>query len=323
MKKITYRFLELILCNLMFYGLVYGQTFPNKPIRLIVPFEAGGTSDFTARLIAQQLESKFKTSVIVENRPGANGVIAAGIVSQSKPDGYTLLHTTPAFIINPLINKSLSYDVFKDFVPVSNIGIGTGYVLVVNPALPIKSVNDLLAYAKSKHNELTYASPGVGNALHLAAAQFVDKTAIKGIHVPYKGTTAGLLAVSAGDVDFMILPPTVVFSFVQSGKVKLIAFTGQKRSADFPNTPTLAESGLKDLTISSTWLGWFAPSATPVDVVNVIANEIQSILKGPEVQADLMKSGFRVEPRTPVEFQGFLKSEYSRIGQIVKKIDLN
>jgi tripartite-type tricarboxylate transporter receptor subunit TctC len=297
------------------------DNYPNKPIRLIVPFEAGGTSDTTARMMAKKLEQRLKTSIVVENKPGANGAIATAFVARSPADGYTLLHTTPAFIINPLLNKKLGYDVFKDFVPITNLAMGTGYVMVVNSALPAKNLQEFINYGKN--NKISYSSPGVGNALHLASAQFTEYTGLNALHIPYKGTSPALLAVASGEVDFMILPPTIVHSFISSGKVRAVAFTDAQRSPDFPNLPTMQESSLKDLNIAGTWLGWFAPAKTPQPITQQIAQEIKNVLQDPEMIEFLTTSGFRADGRNPSDFDKFVKSESKRIEAVLKNVTLN
>jgi len=297
------------------------DNYPNKPIRLIVPFEAGGTSDTTARMMAKKLEQRLKTSIVVENKPGANGAIATAFVARSLADGYTLLHTTPAFIINPLLNKKLGYDVFKDFAPITNLAMGTGYVMVVNSALPAKNLQEFINYGKT--NKISYSSPGVGNALHLASAQFTEYTGLNALHIPYKGTSPALLAVASGEVDFMILPPTIVHSFISSGKVRAVAFTDAQRSPDFPNLPTMQESGLKDLNIAGTWLGWFAPAKTPQPITQQIAQEIKNVLQDPEMIEFLTTSGFRADGRNPSDFDKFMKSESKRIEAVLKNVTLN
>jgi len=299
------------------------QNYPSKPIRLIVPFEAGGTSDTTARMVAQQLDKQLGQRVVVDNKPGANGAIGATMVAKAPADGYTLLHTTPAFVINPYVNKNLGYDVFKDFVPITNVGVGTGYIMVINPALPAKDMKEFLAYAKGQKKSIPFASPGTGNALHLAAEMFGSQAGIELLHVPYKGTSPALTAVAAGDVDFMILPPTIAHTMVQSGKVRAVAFTATKRSPDFPTVPTMKEAGIDDLVITGTWLGWFAPAGTPQPVIDTLAAEIAKALAHPEVQAAFATGGFTTDGRPPAEFAKFVRSESQRFGEVLKKVKLD
>jgi tripartite-type tricarboxylate transporter receptor subunit TctC len=303
-----------------------GQAYPSKPIKIIVPFEAGGTSDTTARILANQLDKQMGTRIIVENRAGANGAIGAGMVARSPADGYTLLHTTPAFVINHYVQKNLTYDTFKDFVPVTNAGLGTGYLVVVSPKLPVKNLQEFIAYAKKRQNEqkeLSFASPGVGNALHLAVEMFNAEAGLKMLHIPYKGTSPALTAVASGDVDLMILPPTIAHPFVQSNRVQALAFTSTTRSPDFPTVPTVKEAGLPGLEISGTWLGWFAPAGTPPDVVQKIAAEVRKALAAPEVQAAYAKGGFKTDGRPPAEFATFVQGESQRLGKVLKNIKMD
>ena len=301
----------------------FAQIYPTKPIRLIVPFEAGGTSDTTARSMALKLEKVLNTSMIVENRVGANGAIGAISVKNAAPDGYVLLHTTPAFLINTVANKSIGYDVFKDFTPITIMGTGTGYVMVINPALKANTLNEFIAYAKEKKNGVNFSSPGVGNALHVASEIFANRVGIQTLHIPFKGTPGALAAVVAGDVDFMIMPPTIAHSYVSSGRVKAIAFSGQNRSPDFPTVPTFRESGLNDLIIAGTWLGWFAPANTPKEVRYKIQTTMRQILQEPDMKALMQKDGFEIDGRSPEEFDLFLKSEYKRLNEVLKTIKLN
>jgi tripartite-type tricarboxylate transporter receptor subunit TctC len=295
------------------------EAYPSKPIKLIVPFEAGGTSDTTARLVAHQLEKQLGQPIVIDNKAGANGAIGAAMVKNAAADGYTLLHTTPAFVINPFVNKGTPYDVFKDFVPITNVGIGTGYLMVINPKLPAKNLQEFIAYEKAQKKSVPFASPGVGNALHLAAEMFGAKSGLKLLHVPFKGTSPALTAVAQGETDFMIMPPTIARPFLESGKVRAIGFTGGKRSADFPQVPTLKESGT-DLEITGTWLGWFAPRGTPQPVVDKLAAEIHKALQDPELQKSFERDGFVVDGRSPAEFAKFVKSESERFGRVTKNI---
>jgi tripartite-type tricarboxylate transporter receptor subunit TctC len=315
-----------ILAVLFLTGLqapIVAQTYPNKPIRLIVPFEAGGTSDTTARSMAVKLEKALNTSIVVENRAGANGAIGAIAVKNAAPDGYVLLHTTPAFLINTVANKSIGYDVFKDFTPITMMGTGTGYVMVINPVLKANTLNEFIAYAKEKKNGVNFSSPGVGNALHVASEVFANRVGIETLHIPFKGTPGALAAVVAGDVDFMIMPPTIAHSYVNSGRVKAVAFTGQSRSPDFPTVPTFKELGLNDLIIAGTWLGWFAPANTPKEIRYKIQTTMRQILQESDMKSLMQKDGFEIDGRSPEEFDLFLKSENTRLNEVLKTIKLN
>jgi tripartite-type tricarboxylate transporter receptor subunit TctC len=298
---------------------VHAQDYPSKPVRLIVPFEAAGTMDTLGRVVAAQVNKQSGMRIFLENKPGANSLIGTTAVATAAPDGYTLLNVSPSFVLVPLTSKNVQYDIFKDFVPITALGVGTGYILVVRQELPVNSVEELVALAKKSGKQLTYGTPGIGNALHLATEMFANKVNIKMLHIPYKGTNPALTAIAAGQVDVMVLSPATVVPFVQSGKVRPIAFTGTARSKEFPNVPTMQEAGLSDFAIKGTWVGWFAPARTPPAIVNKLAAEVSKALKDPHVEKTLVDGGFEPDGRPPVEFANFVHSEYLRYADVVKK----
>jgi ubiquinone biosynthesis protein len=213
----------LVVCAPSFAG---AQNYPSKPIRLVVPFDAGGTVDTLARVVTAQITKQSGVRFIVDNRPGANSAIGSAAVARAAPDGYTVLNVSPSLVLNALLSKDVPYDLQKDFVPVTNIGVGQGYLLVVRQELPVNSVNELTALAKKRGDKrLTYGTPGIGNALHVASEIFAMKAATPLLHVPYKGSAPALAAIAAGEVDLMMLSPPTVFPYVQSGRVRPIAFT--------------------------------------------------------------------------------------------------
>jgi tripartite-type tricarboxylate transporter receptor subunit TctC len=300
---------------------VHAQHYPSKPVRLIVPNEAAGTIDALGRVVAAQVSKQSGMRIFLENKPGANSLIGITAVAAAAPDGYTLLNVSPSFVLGPLTSKNVHYDIFKDFAPITALGVGTGYILVVRQELPVNSVEELVALAKK--SGLTYGTPGIGNALHLATEMFANKVNIKMLHIPYKGSNSALTAIAAGQVDVMVLSPATVYPFVQSGKVRPIAFTGTARSKDFPNVPTMQEAGLSDFAIKGTWIGWFAPARTPPAIVNKLAAEVSKALKDPHVEKTLVDGGFEPDGRSPLEFANFVHSEYQRYAAAVKnaKID--
>jgi tripartite-type tricarboxylate transporter receptor subunit TctC len=297
---------------------VHAQDYPSKPVRLIVPNEAGGTIDALGRVVAAQVNKQSGMRIFLENKPGANSLIGTTAVATSAPDGYTLLNVSPSFVLVPLTSKNASYDIFKNFAPITALGVGTGYILVVRQGLPVNTVEELVALAKKSGKPLTYGTPGVGNALHLATEMFANKANIKMLHIPYKGSNPALTAIAAGQVDVMVLSPATVYPFVQSGRVRPIAFTGIRRSKDFPNVPTMQEAGLTDFVIKGTWIGWFAPAGTPPAIVNKLADEVSKALKDPVVEKTLVDGGFEPDGRSPAEFANFVRSEYQRYAVAVK-----
>jgi tripartite-type tricarboxylate transporter receptor subunit TctC len=273
-------------------------------------------------MVAQQLDQALGVRVLVDNRAGANGAIGAAAVAKAAADGYTLLHTTPAFVINPHVSKTAGYDVFKDFVPITNVGLGTGYIVVIAPQIPARTLREFIDWGRASRKGVAFSSPGIGNALHLATEMFVARTGMQTVHVPFKGTAPALNAVASSEVDLMILPPTIAHPMVQAGKVRAIGFTGAERSPDFPQVPTMKEGGLDNFVIVGTWLGWFAPAGTPAAVVDRLAQEIRKIVAQPDVRAAFAKAGFAVDGRPPAEFAQFVRSESQRFGELLKTVKI-
>jgi tripartite-type tricarboxylate transporter receptor subunit TctC len=298
---------------------LHAQDYPSKPVRLIVPFDAGGTMDTLGRLVSNQVNKQSNLGIFIENKPGANSMIGTAMMAQAEPDGHTLLNVSPSFVLVPLTKKNVPYDIEKDITPITGLGIGTGYLLVVRNDLPAKNVQELIALGKKSSKPLSYATPGIGNALHLASETFADKVDVKMLHVPYKGSNPAMTAVASGQVDAMLISPATVKPFVESGRVRAIAFTGSSRAAEFPNVPTMEESGVKDFVIKGTWVGWFAPAGTPKKIVDQLANEVAKAIKDPQVEKVLVEGGFEPYGRSPEEFAKFVRSEYQRYAAAVKK----
>lgn len=290
--------------------------YPTRPIRMVVPFEAGGTIDTLARVVVNQIDKQMKWGIVVDNKAGANALIGTADAAKAAPDGYTILHTSPSFVINTFIHKKTPYDIFKTFVPVTNLAVGTGYLLVVRDGLPVRTVPELIELAKKK--ELTYGSPGIGNALHLAAAGFAKKAGIDMLHIPYKGSASSLNAIAAGQVDVMMLSPPTVVPYVEAGKVRPIAFTGEQRSKEFPDVPIMKEVGVDDFVVMGTWAGWFAPAGTPQPIVEKLAAAVAKAVRAPEVVQALTKGGFEPDGRSPQAFAEFVRAETKRYGQVVQ-----
>src|SRR5882762_5709414 len=206
--------------------------------------------------VGYQVGAQLGQSVIVDNRAGANGIIGTDLVAKAAPDGYTVLHVTGSFAVNPSIYRKLPYDIFKDFAPVTSVVLGTGYLLLVNPAIKAGSVQDIIGLAR-KGDQLTYSSPGVGNTIHLAAELFNVRAGIKMVHVPYKGVAPAMNAVVAGEVNVMFMPATVAMPLVEAGKLRALAFTGAARLPRMPRLPTMTEAGVPNFEVTGTWHGWF------------------------------------------------------------------
>ena len=293
------------------------SAYPAKPITMIVNVAAGSSVDVVARVLSAPLRDALGQTVIIENRAGAAGNIGSEAVVRAAPDGYTLLFApASAIAINPLIYAKMSFDAFKDLVPVAAAAITTSLV-VVRPGLPVNTVQELIAHAKANPGKVSYASPGAGSVPHLAAEIMNAMTGITTIHVPYKGAAAALQDVMGGQVDYVFDPGTAV-SHIKSGKVRLIALATPKRSPQFPNVPTLAETGLKDFDGSTTH-GVYAPSRTPTAIVERINAEVNKILATAAVREQLAAIAAEPTPMTPAQFRALLEADAKRYGAIVRE----
>jgi tripartite-type tricarboxylate transporter receptor subunit TctC len=283
---------------------------------MLVGFAAGGTPDAIARNLAEAMSRHLGQAITIDNRAGANGIIAAEALVTSPADGYTLLLTTPSLVINTSVYKKLPYDINKDFAPITNVALGDGYLLIANPALGVKTVADLVALGK-KRQGISFSSPGIGNTLHLAAQVFADGAGIEMTHVPYKGAAPALNAVISGEVQAMMIPPTVAVPQAKAGKINVLAFTGAQRWPFMKDVPTISEA-VKGLVINSGWHGLFAPAGTPVEIVAKLNSAARKAMAEPRMREFLIEGGYQPDPQSPEEFGAFLKSERVRYAQVVK-----
>ena len=303
--------------TILFLSAATAQPYPTRPIRLIVPFAAGGTADVIARSVANEVGAQLGQPFVLDNRGGANGIIGTDIVAKAPPDGQTLLHVTASFVINPNTYTTLPYDIFRDFEPVTNIVLGTGYLLVLNPAVPANSVKELITLAKES-GKVSYSSPGVGNTLHLAAELFSVRAGVKLLHVPYKGVAPALNAVLAGEVQATFIPATIALPLVKAGRAKAIAFTGSSRFAGLPQLPTMNEAGVSNLELTGSWHGWFASARTPASVVLRLQQEVAKALQVARVRESIVAGGYEPDGRSPAEFRQFLRLEYERYAEMLR-----
>jgi tripartite-type tricarboxylate transporter receptor subunit TctC len=292
------------------------QDYPRKPVRMIVPYPPGGPTDILGRIVAQNLSERLGQQVVVENKPGASGMIGADLVAKAPPDGYTLLANASIHVINPSLYKNATYDALKDFAPVSLIA-EVPLVLVVAPGLEVKSVKELIALAKSKSGKLNFASSGNAAAPHLAGEAFKIAAGVDMQHVPYKGSGPALTDLMGGQVQLMFdsLPSSI--SHVKSGKLRAIAVTTAKRSSALPSVPTIAESGVPGFDIS-TWYGIWAPAGTPTEIVSKLSGEIAKIVKLADVRERLGGLGAEPAGNSPDEFAAYCRSELAKWAKIVK-----
>ncbi len=295
------------------------QDYPARPVTIVVPYTPGGSTDITARLVGQKLEERLGKPVLIENRPGAGTAIASNAVAKSPPDGYTLLLATPTpMAINVALFKNLGYDPATDFIPLVLIARAP-FVLIVNPSLPVNSVQELIKYAKDKPGQLSYGSGGPGSPHHLYAELLKSMTGTQITHVPYKGTVPALNDVIAGHIQLMFsdIPPAI--GVVQAGKVRALGVSTKERLAAFPNVPTIAESGVPDFEVA----GWFmlvAPAKTPAPIVAKLHGELKSIVATPAIQEQLVKLSLVPVPTPSVaDMQVFVKSEIVRWGKVVQQ----
>ena len=293
------------------------QGFPSKPIKLVVPDAPGGSPDQLGRLLAQKLSETIGQQVVVDNRPGAAGVLAADAVAKAPADGYTLLMTTTSiYAIIPSLRKDLQYDATRDFVPISRIATASN-VLVVNAGLPVNSVSDLIALAKERPGGLNYASAGVGSPAHLAGEMLNLLAGIKLTHVPYKGAAPGLMDVIAGNAQVMITSPIAAAAHMNSGRVRALATTGPTRNPGLPDLPTIADT-VPGYDISQSW-GIVVPAGTAPDVVKKLSDAIVSAMAQPDVKERVLKTGAVPVGDRPADFAAFMAAERSRLGDVINK----
>jgi tripartite-type tricarboxylate transporter receptor subunit TctC len=289
--------------------------YPSKPIKLLVGVPPGGSTDTLTRMFAAWLQDSLGQPTIVDNRPGANTAVAADAVARSAPDGYTLLVASDAYITVPLLTK-LNYDPFKDFTPVGTMTVSP-FVFAVHPSTPIKSVKDLIAYAKSHPGQLNYGSSGNGGASHLGGEKFKMLTGTHIVHIPYRGAGPALTDGIAGQFQLSLWTPLAITQHVQGGKLRALAITGSKRLASMPDVPTFAEAGLPNYEHRS-WLGVFVPAGTPRPIVDKLNAEIKKATADPDVASKLSAQVLDPMYMTPEAFARQLKSDYDRLKQVVK-----
>ena len=301
-------------------GAAGAQGYPNKPVKLVVPFTAGSATDILARTVGQKLTEMWGQSVVVENRPGAGGTIGTAIVAKSPPDGYTLLVNSAAHAYNPWIYPNLSFDTVKDFVDVAPFA-GQPNVLVVAPSTGYKTVADLINAAKAKPGTLNFGSAGTGSGTHINAEKFRLAAGIDAVHIPYKGTPEALTDTMTGRITYFFSPISAALPNIREGKLVALGVSTAKRSSVLPNVPTLAESGLPGFDYNL-WVGLFAPAGTPAEIVDKVARDVSRALATPEVKERLTALGAEAMPMTPVEFTKFVAVEIDDSGKVIKAANI-
>ena len=292
------------------------QTYPNKPVKIVVPFAAGGPADNYARFIALRLQDEFKNPFVVDNKPGAGSIIGTDFVAKSAPDGYTLLMMSNTQTVNESLVENKPFNLMKDFVAIAPINF-SDLVLVVHPSLPSKNLAELIQYAKANPNALTFASSGTGTPYHFAGELFNSMAGVKILHVPYKGSSGARTDVIGGQVNMMFDAVTTMSEYVKSNQVRAMGTTGLTRSSTLPGVPTIAEAGVPKFE-TSIWLGLMAPAGTPKEIVDALNKAVVKIQQNPEVLAIWSKQGATHLIMNPAAFTNYLNADIQKWANIVK-----
>ena len=293
------------------------QTYPARPIRLILPYSPGGTTDTPGRIIAQKLGEALGTAIIIDNRPGAGSTIGADAVAKAKPDGYTLLLTSTTHVHGAHLYKRLPYDTLADFTPIGKIAAGP-YVLVTHPSVPANNLAEFIALAKSQPGKLDFASSGNGSSQHLFGALFSSMAGITLNHVPYKGSGPATQDLVGGQVKVGFLGTPIALPHVKAGRLRALGVSTATRAPQLPDVPTLAQAGVTGYE-ATFWLGLFAPAGTSPDIVTRLSNELNKVLANPEMQVAVRGTGMEVTPSPPDEFTAYVRSEYDKWGKVVRE----
>ena len=309
--------LILVICLTLGFNLASAQNYPNRTVKMIVPLTTGSGADIAGRVVAKSLTETWKQSVIIENRPGAGGLIGTGVVVNADPDGYTLLVQSASYAANPAIYKKLPYDPIKSLVDVAILG-QTPYVMITASDSPYQSIRDLVIAAKAKPDEITFASAGVGSSTHLAAEYFNQMMGIKLIHVPYKGSPEAIQDTMSGRTAFYMAPLDTAIGQLKGGKVRALGVTSKARNPAVPEIPSIAEQGYANFEIGL-WFGVWAPAATPPAIVKKINKDINQAMQDPEVKTAYETKGIKATPLSPAEFNKFVREEMSKYQKIAKE----
>ncbi len=292
------------------------QNYPSRPIRLVVPYAPGGVVDGVGRAMADALGAELRQTVVVDNRPGGSAVVGSDFVAKSPPDGYTLLVGDAALVVNPVLRADVPFDVFRDLRSIAIVS-SSPFVLAVSPSLPVRSVQEFIAYGRSRPGGLTYASPGTGSPTHLAAQLFCSQLGIEGTAVPYRAVAPSLPDIAAGRVDFIFSSLTGAQALVLDGQLKGLATTGAERSPSLPALPTMIEAGVPGF-VTEIWLGLFAPAGLPEEVTARLWAAVQAALRNPETVALFQRTGNSARTTTPEEAAAFVRAEHERWRAVIQ-----
>jgi len=309
--------LAAILCVLCAAGSALAQSYPVKPIRMIVSFPAGGPSDVLGRALMQKLAEQLGQNIVPDNRVGAGGNLGIALAAKSAPDGYTILITSPTIAISPSLYSHLDYDAARDLAPVARLA-SIQNVLLVHPSVPAKTLGEFIALARSQPGKLNYGSGGPGTTNHLANELLMSLAGIKLVHVPYKGATIATLALIGGEIDEVIVSAATVLPQIRAGRVRALAVLAENRVAALPEVPTAKEAGVDGLVVPI-WYAMFAPAATPREIVTRLNHEIVKALTAPDLREKLAASGIDAWPGSPEELAALVRSETARYAAIIEK----
>ena len=295
---------------------IHAQDYPSKPVRVLIPWPAGGSNDIVGRVVSQKLSESLGQQFVIDNRAGASGVVGADLVAKSPGDGYTLMVHSVTHLGNATMYKKLPYDTLKDFVPVALLCQQPGG-LIVHPSLPVKSVTEFIALAKASPGQILYSSSGNGSAPHLSMAQLIALTRINIVHIPYKGGPPAVTAIVSGETQAMTATLATVLPLIKGGRLRLLAMTSAQRLKLMPEVPTLAESGVPGYEMSP-WIAVFAPAGTPKQVVDKLNGEIAKALRLSDVQQNLAGQALEAIIATPEEFASRVKSDYEKYAKLIR-----
>ena len=296
------------------------RDYHNHPIKMVIPYAAGGPMDFIGRTLAPRLTQSLGQPLVIDNRAGAGGSIGTDAVAKSAPDGYTLLNTSSSHASLPVVSPNLPYDPIKDFTPITLVANSVGFVVAARPDLPVKNLKELLADAKANPGKYTFGSGGVGNVMHFAAEFLCISADVKMTHVPFKGVSQSLNDLVAGRIDFVIGAPTAVLPLVKAGKLKALAITSRKRWSELPDVPTIDEAAIKGF-VYTPWYGFWFPAGVPLEHVTRIRNEVSKLLEDPDIKRAFAEQGFATVGSTPAEFSKVVADEIVMNKKLATRVD--
>jgi tripartite-type tricarboxylate transporter receptor subunit TctC len=300
---------------------VCAQSYPSKPIRLITPFPAGGGADMVGRIIGAKLAERLGQPVISENHTGAAGNIGIELVAKARPDGHTILITTPTITISPNLYKKLNYDPTKDFAPIALVA-EVPNLFLIRPSLPVKNLKEFVEYARANHGKLNFGGSGVGSSTHLATVLFMSLAKVNLVNVAYKGSSQALIGLMGGEVDMVLIGPPAAMPHIQSGKLKAIAVLSNERLTSLPDVPTIREAGIENSEVT-TWYGLLAPAGTPRNVINRLNSEWLKIATMPDTLERMKNAGFVTLKSSPEQFAELLKTETVRWAKVIKEANMS